>query len=120
MRTRRGNIRLTEGKKYPIVVDFFERGGGAGCVVKWQGPEVSKRLLTGSYITHENVKMESALSFSRDELKAEVLSEAESAEEDMDESSTAGQEGVVLKDSPDAGLALDSAGLVLDAATKQN
>lgn len=117
MRTRRGNIRLTEGKKYPIVVDFFERGGGAGCIVKWQGPEVSKRLLTGSYITHENVKMESALSFSRDELKAEVLSAAESAEEDMDESSTAGQ--VVLKDSPDAGLALDSAGSVLDAATKQ-
>ena len=39
-----GEIGLVAGT-HAIRIDFFERGGGAGVIARWQGPGVSKQVI---------------------------------------------------------------------------
>lgn len=39
-----GQIGLLAGK-HPIRIEFFENGGGAGCIVRWSGPQVSYEII---------------------------------------------------------------------------
>lgn len=47
MQERSGEIALGAGK-HAIRVEFFERGGGAGIIVRFQGPNISKRVIEQS------------------------------------------------------------------------
>lgn len=47
MQERSGEIALGAGK-HSIRVEFFERGGGAGIIVRFQGPNISKRVIEQS------------------------------------------------------------------------
>ena len=44
MQERSGEIALAAGK-HSIRVEFFERGGGAGVITRFQGPNLSKRVI---------------------------------------------------------------------------
>merc|ERR1711966_534350 len=54
MRSRSGTIKLDAGK-YPVRVEFFENGGGAGLKVYWSGPRMRQRLLTASNVVSKKV-----------------------------------------------------------------
>jgi len=43
MRTKTGNYRLPTGY-HAMRIDFFERGGGAGCIFKYKGPDSGNRV----------------------------------------------------------------------------
>lgn len=47
---RSGTIALTAGK-HPIRMAFFESGGGAGMILRWQGPGVAKAPVPASALT---------------------------------------------------------------------
>lgn len=49
MRERSGKITLQPGE-YPIIVTYFEKTGGAGLEVMWEGPNFSKRSID-SFVT---------------------------------------------------------------------
>jgi len=43
-----GTIEVTEPGPIAVRVEFFERGGGAGLIVRWEGPGVSKSVVPSS------------------------------------------------------------------------
>ena len=43
-----GTIEVPEPGPLPVRVEFFERGGGAGLIVRWEGPSVSKSVVPSS------------------------------------------------------------------------
>lgn len=52
MREIGGTIALQAGR-HAIRVDFFERGGGAGCIVRIEGGGLAKQVVPGSMWSHE-------------------------------------------------------------------
>jgi len=50
MEVRSGSIGLASGK-HPLRVEFFENGGGAGIIMQWKGPDVSKAVVPASALT---------------------------------------------------------------------
>ncbi len=52
MRERSGDIELEAGT-YPFYARFFERTGGAGMIVRWRGPGVSKQVIPASAFTFD-------------------------------------------------------------------
>lgn len=50
MQERSGSMGLQAGK-HAITVNFFENGGGAGCIVQFAGPGVSKQTIPASRFT---------------------------------------------------------------------
>lgn len=48
---RSGDIALAAGK-HPIRADFFENYGGAGLIIRWQGPGVAKAVIPASAWSH--------------------------------------------------------------------
>ncbi len=52
MQERSGSITLTAGT-HSFVVHFFERTGGAGVQVRWQGPGVGKQIIPAEAFTHD-------------------------------------------------------------------
>ena len=47
---RSGTIALAAGK-HPVRLAFFENGGGAGMILRWQGPGVAKAVIPASALT---------------------------------------------------------------------
>jgi hypothetical protein len=47
---RSGTIALGAGK-HPVRLAFFENGGGAGMILRWQGPGVTKAVIPASALT---------------------------------------------------------------------
>jgi hypothetical protein len=47
---RSGTIALGAGK-HPVRLAFFENGGGAGMILRWQGPGVAKAVIPASALT---------------------------------------------------------------------
>ena len=43
-----GTIEVTEPGPMAVRVEFFERGGGAGLIVRWEGPGVAKAVVPSS------------------------------------------------------------------------
>jgi hypothetical protein len=58
MVVRSGNIALGAGK-HPLRVEFFENGGGAGIIMQWQGPGVSKAVVPASALTRTEAAVRS-------------------------------------------------------------
>ncbi|MEE2908059.1 MAG: M12 family metallo-peptidase [Planctomycetota bacterium] len=52
MQERSGDIGLQAGT-HAIRVTFFERGGGAGLIVRWQGPATGKQVIQASNWSYE-------------------------------------------------------------------
>lgn len=52
MQERSGDIGLLAGT-HAIRVTFFERGGGAGLIVRWQGPATGKQVIPASNWSYE-------------------------------------------------------------------
>ncbi|MDG2423504.1 MAG: M12 family metallo-peptidase [Phycisphaerales bacterium] len=52
MQERSGEIGLLAGT-HAIRVEFFERGGGAGLIVRWQGPGIGKQVIPASNWSYE-------------------------------------------------------------------
>jgi PA14 domain len=40
-----GSIDLVAGQKYDIVMEYFERAGGARAELRWSGPGISKQVV---------------------------------------------------------------------------
>ncbi len=40
-----GTIALTAGLQYPIIVEFYENGGGAICHLRWESPSTPKAIV---------------------------------------------------------------------------
>ncbi len=51
MQERTGSIGLQAGR-HAITVDFFERGGGAGCIVRASGPGMTYQVIPASMWSH--------------------------------------------------------------------
>jgi hypothetical protein len=47
---RSGTIALAAGK-HPVRLAFFENGGSAGMILRWQGPGVAKAVIPASALT---------------------------------------------------------------------
>ena len=54
---RSGVIGLEEGL-HRVVVDFFENGGGAGEIVRWQGPGTQRAVIPASAFSHGGFLMQ--------------------------------------------------------------
>ena len=52
MRERSGTIALQPGR-HAVRVEFFERGGGAGCIVSIEGSDVPKQVISADMWSHE-------------------------------------------------------------------
>lgn len=95
MRTRRGSKHLVAGRKYDTVLDFFQRGGGQGLIVKWKPPgSRTYSLLSGNSMFNEGIVDAQMLSLNAEEQKQEVLAEAAQAEAevaDMEASAVVGK-----------------------------
>ncbi len=50
---RSGTVSLTAGK-HPIFVTYFQKGGGAALLVKYQGPGIAKTLIPDSVLANNN------------------------------------------------------------------
>jgi hypothetical protein len=59
MREHSGNIALGAGK-HPLRVEFFENGGGAGIIMQWKGPGVSKAVVPASALTRKEMPVTAA------------------------------------------------------------
>jgi len=51
MRERTGNVTLPAGD-HPLVLDFIEEGGGAGCIFSWLAPGGSKQVVPADVFFH--------------------------------------------------------------------
>ena len=45
-----GEIALTAGQRYPIVLEFYENGGGAVCQLSWSTPTMSREAIPNQYL----------------------------------------------------------------------
>jgi hypothetical protein len=52
MEEQSGQIDLKAGRN-EIRIDFFENGGGAGCKVSWEGPDLPKQLIPSRALWHK-------------------------------------------------------------------
>ena len=48
--TDSGDIALTKGQRYPIVLEFYENGGGAVCQLSWSTPTMSREAIPSQYL----------------------------------------------------------------------
>ncbi len=48
---RTGEIALEAGL-HRVRIEFFENGGGAGCIARWEGPGVSRKIIPGGAFRH--------------------------------------------------------------------
>jgi hypothetical protein len=46
-----GSIDLVEGQKYDIMMEYFERAGGAQARLEWSGPNTNKQLIPSFFLT---------------------------------------------------------------------
>lgn len=52
MEEKSGEVELKAGDRV-LVVDFFENGGGAGCKVSWEGPDLAKQVIPAGALFHK-------------------------------------------------------------------
>jgi hypothetical protein len=48
--TDSGNIALTAGQRYPIVLEFYENGGGAVCQLSWSTPTMPRKAIPSQFL----------------------------------------------------------------------
>lgn len=51
MEEKGGAVELKAGD-HAILIDFFENGGGAGCKVSWEGPDLPKEIIAAGALFH--------------------------------------------------------------------
>ncbi|NQT01753.1 MAG: hypothetical protein HQ580_07015, partial [Planctomycetes bacterium] len=44
------DINLKGGQRYPIVLEFYENGGGAVCQLSWEGPTIARQIIPSGYL----------------------------------------------------------------------
>ncbi|MCP4261358.1 MAG: hypothetical protein GY774_28235 [Planctomycetes bacterium] len=45
-----GEINLQGGQRYPIVLEWYENGGGALCHLSWEGPTMPRQIIPSGYL----------------------------------------------------------------------
>jgi hypothetical protein len=45
-----GEINLKGGQRYPIVLEWYENGGGAICQLSWEGPTMPRQVIPSGYL----------------------------------------------------------------------
>ena len=45
-----GTINLKGGQRYPIVLEWYENGGGAICQLSWEGPTMPRQIIPSGYL----------------------------------------------------------------------
>ena len=45
-----GDINLKGGQRYPIVLEWYESGGGAVCQLSWEGPTIDRQIIPSGYL----------------------------------------------------------------------
>jgi len=45
-----GEIILKGGQRYPIVLEYYENGGGAICQLSWEGPTIPRQVIPSGYL----------------------------------------------------------------------
>lgn len=105
MRTRHGTKNMKKGAA-TVVVDFFERTGGAGLKVDWAGPGFRRRPLDGSYIKPIHEEM-TQLMLSKGELSDEIMEQEKSEETKLGEVRDATKAAAQRKDSDSSALGVE-------------
>lgn len=45
-----GTINLKGGQRYPILLEWYENGGGAICQLSWEGPTIPRQIIPSGYL----------------------------------------------------------------------
>ena len=45
-----GDINLKGGQRYPILLEWYENGGGAICQLSWEGPTIDRQIIPSGYL----------------------------------------------------------------------
>ena len=45
-----GTINLKGGQRYPILLEWYENGGGALCHLSWEGPTIPRQIIPSGYL----------------------------------------------------------------------
>ncbi len=45
-----GDINLKGGQRYPIVLEWYENGGGAICQLSWESPTIDRQIIPSGYL----------------------------------------------------------------------
>ena len=48
-----GDIALSAGQQYEIILEYYENGGGAICQLSWQSPAIARQIIPSQYLFAE-------------------------------------------------------------------